>query len=182
MIAYFGLTYLGDGSLTGGVEKLGELPKGTFNSVGGAESSVPFGTLFSGVILLTFFLLDDQPANHPAHVRCQFARRGPEGCFADRGVQTAGPRLLGSPRHHCSGSFCARRHQTGPGLWATGEYGTSVATDRIFCRRDDRSHSLEFQSRRSTVRAHSSVSASTKAYSTRRRVKSRSCVRGKYLA
>ena len=55
MIAFFGLTYLGDGSLTGGVEKLGELPKGTFNSVGGAESSVPFGTLFSGVILLTFF-------------------------------------------------------------------------------------------------------------------------------
>ena len=55
MIAYFGLTYLGDGSLSGGVEKLGELPKGTFNSVGGAESSVPFGTLFSGVILLTFF-------------------------------------------------------------------------------------------------------------------------------
>ncbi len=55
MIAYFGLTYLGEGSLSGGVEKLGELPKGTFNSVGGAESSVPFGTLFSGVILLTFF-------------------------------------------------------------------------------------------------------------------------------
>ena len=57
MIAYFGLVYLGDGDMMNGVGKLQTLheKKGTFNSVGGAESSVPFGTLFSGVILLTFF-------------------------------------------------------------------------------------------------------------------------------
>ena len=55
LIAYFGLAYLGGGSTTGGVEKLQNLPEGTFNSIGGEDSSVPFGTLFSGVILLTFF-------------------------------------------------------------------------------------------------------------------------------
>jgi SSS family solute:Na+ symporter len=55
MIAYFGLVHLGGDSLGGGIDKLRELPEGTFNSVGGSDSSVPFSTLFSGILLLTMF-------------------------------------------------------------------------------------------------------------------------------
>ncbi len=55
LITYFGLSVLGDGSLTEGITRLRQAPEGTFNSVGGPESSVPFGTLFTGVLLLNVF-------------------------------------------------------------------------------------------------------------------------------
>ncbi len=55
MIVYFGLVVLGDNSFSGGIDKLKGLPAGTFNSIGGNDSSVPFSTLFSGIVLLTFF-------------------------------------------------------------------------------------------------------------------------------
>ena len=55
MIAYFGLVTLGEDSFSGGIARLGDLPAGTFNSIGDNESLVPFSTLFSGILLLTFF-------------------------------------------------------------------------------------------------------------------------------
>ncbi|MCH2209741.1 MAG: solute:sodium symporter family transporter [Fuerstiella sp.] len=55
MIAYFGLLFLGENSFSDGIEKLGKLPEETFNSIGNNNSSVPFSTLFSGILLLTFF-------------------------------------------------------------------------------------------------------------------------------
>jgi solute:Na+ symporter, SSS family len=56
LITYFGLSFLGGGEgLAAGVSKIHETRAGTFNSVGGADSSVPFGTIFSGVLLLNFF-------------------------------------------------------------------------------------------------------------------------------
>lgn len=56
MIAGFALSQLGgDGGITEGTKLLIEGQKERFNSVGGSESSVPFGTIFSGIFLLNLF-------------------------------------------------------------------------------------------------------------------------------
>lgn len=55
LITWFGLRTLGDGSLSQGVDVLIERNPGRFNSIGGPDSAVPFGTIFSGILLLNLF-------------------------------------------------------------------------------------------------------------------------------
>jgi SSS family solute:Na+ symporter len=55
MITWFGLSALGDGDLMTGVDAMSKARDGMFNSIGGSESSVPFGTVFSGILLLHLF-------------------------------------------------------------------------------------------------------------------------------
>ena len=55
LIALFGLNAVSDGGI---FQALGEMKAAhpeKFNSIGGSESSVPFGTLFTGVLLLNLF-------------------------------------------------------------------------------------------------------------------------------
>ncbi len=55
MITWFGLKALGGGELLAGFDELAARNAGRFNSIGSAESSVPFGTVFSGILLLNLF-------------------------------------------------------------------------------------------------------------------------------
>ncbi|MBT8077795.1 MAG: solute:sodium symporter family transporter [Gammaproteobacteria bacterium] len=55
MIAWFGLKALGGGDFTQGVGVMVNRNPGRFNSIGGPDSSVPFGTVFSGILLLNLF-------------------------------------------------------------------------------------------------------------------------------
>ena len=56
MLTAFALAHLGgEGGISGGAALLFESQKARFNSVGGAETSVPFGTIFSGIFLLNLF-------------------------------------------------------------------------------------------------------------------------------
>lgn len=56
MIAGFALSQLGgDGGIAAGAQVMMEEQKERFNSVGAADSSVPFGTIFSGIFLLNLF-------------------------------------------------------------------------------------------------------------------------------
>lgn len=56
MIAAFALAQLGgDGGITEGAQSLFQQQRERFNSVGGPDSSVPFGTIFSGIFLLNLF-------------------------------------------------------------------------------------------------------------------------------
>ncbi|MFT5706667.1 MAG: SSS family solute:Na+ symporter [Oceanospirillaceae bacterium] len=55
MIVWFGLKTLGMGDIMVGLDVLIERNPGRLNSIGGAESAVPIGTVFSGVLLLNFF-------------------------------------------------------------------------------------------------------------------------------
>ena len=56
LLTGFALTQLGgDGGIVAGAELLYETQKARFNSVGGPQSSVPFGTIFSGIFLLNLF-------------------------------------------------------------------------------------------------------------------------------
>lgn len=55
MITWFGLKTLGDGQLTAGLDALVARNPGRFNSIGGADSATPVGTLFTGILLLNLF-------------------------------------------------------------------------------------------------------------------------------
>lgn len=55
MVSWFGLSALGEGSVADGLSAVVEGNPGRLRSNGGPESSVPFSTLFSGVLLLHFF-------------------------------------------------------------------------------------------------------------------------------
>ncbi|MGY8671443.1 MAG: solute:sodium symporter family transporter, partial [Verrucomicrobiia bacterium] len=56
MITGFALSQLGgDGGISAGADMVMEQQRGRFNSIGGTSSSVPFGTIFSGIFLLNLF-------------------------------------------------------------------------------------------------------------------------------
>ncbi len=56
MITGFALAQLGgDGGIAAGASALVDQQRTRFNSVGGSQSSVPFGTIFSGIFLLNLF-------------------------------------------------------------------------------------------------------------------------------
>ena len=55
MIAVFGLYAVNDGGIFAALGEMKEAHPEKFNSIGGSESSVPFSTLFTGVLLLNLF-------------------------------------------------------------------------------------------------------------------------------
>lgn len=55
LIPVFGLMAVGDGSVLEGINTLVESAPQKFNSIGSADSSVPFGTLFTGLMLVNIF-------------------------------------------------------------------------------------------------------------------------------
>jgi SSS family solute:Na+ symporter len=54
LIAYFGLKAIGGDSFLSGITTLADQAPGRLNSIGGSDSSVPVGTIFSGIMLLNF--------------------------------------------------------------------------------------------------------------------------------
>lgn len=56
LITVFALSAIGgDGGMSAGVDTMWEQQRERFNSVGGPKSSVPFGTIFTGIFLLNLF-------------------------------------------------------------------------------------------------------------------------------
>lgn len=55
MIAYLGLKFVGDGDAFGGFQTMRDAEPERFSSLGGKDSSVPWPTLFTGVLLLNMF-------------------------------------------------------------------------------------------------------------------------------
>lgn len=56
LVTFFALSALGgDAGISGGIERLRTEQAERMNSIGGKDASVPFGTVFSGVFLLTLF-------------------------------------------------------------------------------------------------------------------------------
>jgi len=55
LIPYFGLLAVGDGSLSEGWNTLVTANPAKFNSIGGSDASVPFSTIFTGMMLVQLF-------------------------------------------------------------------------------------------------------------------------------
>ena len=55
MIPFFGLMAIGDGSVSEGVSTLINANPEKFNAIGGSDSSIPFATIFTGMMLVHLF-------------------------------------------------------------------------------------------------------------------------------
>ena len=55
MIPFFGLTYVGDGSLLAGIDLIYNHDPSKFKAMGSEDSAIPFSTLFTGMMLVQLF-------------------------------------------------------------------------------------------------------------------------------
>lgn len=97
MITWFGLSALGGDGFLSGVTKLAELKPGTFNSIGGAGSSVPFSTLFSGILLLNFFYWTTNQQIIQRTFGASSLAEGQKGVLLTGGLKLLGPLYLVIP-------------------------------------------------------------------------------------
>ncbi|MCH2200523.1 MAG: solute:sodium symporter family transporter [Fuerstiella sp.] len=122
MIAYFGLVTLGDDSFSGGIARLRELPAGTFNSIGDNDSSVPFSTLFSGIVLLTFFYWTTNQQIIQRTLGASSLAEGQKGILLTGALKLLGPVYLVLPGIIAVALFA------NDGIKADYAYGTLVKT------------------------------------------------------
>lgn len=120
MITWFGLNTLGGGDLMAGVGVMSEARAGLFNSIGGKDSSVPFGTVFSGILLLHLFYWT---TNQQIIQRTLGARSLAEG---QKGVLLTGALKLLGPLYLVIPGIIAYAMFAGQGIKADHAYGMLV--------------------------------------------------------
>ena len=98
MITWFGLSALGHGGgIVAGMSNLSEIRAGTFNSVGSAKTSVPFGTIFSGILLLNFFYWTTNQQIIQRTFGASSLAEGQKGVLLTGGLKLLGPIYLVIP-------------------------------------------------------------------------------------
>jgi SSS family solute:Na+ symporter len=97
MITWFGITALGGDGFMSGVSKLSEVRAGTFNSIGSDESSVPFGTVFSGILLLNLFYWTTNQQIIQRTFGASSLAEGQKGVLLTGGLKLLGPIYLVLP-------------------------------------------------------------------------------------
>jgi SSS family solute:Na+ symporter len=98
LITYFGLSALGDGAgFLSGLSALQEAQPERMNSIGGAESSVPFGTIFSGVLLLNLFYWCTNQQIIQRTFGASSLAEGQKGVLLTGGLKLLGPIYLVLP-------------------------------------------------------------------------------------
>ncbi len=97
MIAWFSLSTLGNGSLSAGLDVLTQTCPERLNSIGSDESSVPFSTLFSGVLLLHFFYWTSNQQIIQRTFGAKSLAEGQKGVMATGLLKLLGPLFLVLP-------------------------------------------------------------------------------------
>ena len=98
IITYFALRVLGgDGGFTAGLTKLGELAPGKFNSIGSDKTSVPVGTIFSGIMLLNLFYWCTNQQIIQRTFGASSLAEGQKGVLLTGGLKLLGPMYLVLP-------------------------------------------------------------------------------------
>ena len=97
MVAWFGLSTLGDGDVSQGIDTLIERNPGRFNSIGGEDSSVPFGTVFSGILLLNLFYWTTNQQIIQRTFGASSLAEGQKGVLATGVLKLIGPMYLVIP-------------------------------------------------------------------------------------
>jgi len=120
MITYFGLSALGGDGFFSGIDKLSDIREGTFNSIGGAESSVPFGTVFTGILLLNLFYWTTNQQIIQRTFGASSLAEGQKGVLLTGGLKLLGPMYLVLPGIIAFALFA------GEGIKPDHAYGTLV--------------------------------------------------------
>lgn len=98
LITFFALKALGgDGGFLAGFDKLSELAPGKFNSIGSNETSVPVGTIFSGIMLLNLFYWCTNQQIIQRTFGASSLAEGQKGVLLTGGLKLLGPLYLVLP-------------------------------------------------------------------------------------
>lgn len=122
LITYFALDILGgDAGISGGIGKLAE-HKERFNSIGGNDTSVPVGTIFSGILLLNLFYWCTNQQIIQRTFGASSLEEGQKGVLLTGALKLLGPMYLVLP------GIIAYVMFAGEGLKADLAYGKLVNT------------------------------------------------------
>ena len=121
LITGFALSILGgDGGIPAGADRLFDEQSERFNSIGGKESSVPFGTIFSGIFLLNLFYWTTNQQIIQRTFGASSLAEGQKGVLLTGALKLLGPLYLVVPGMIAFSMFA------GDGIKADNAYGLLV--------------------------------------------------------
>ncbi len=97
MIPVFGLLAIGDGSLSDGISTLINTHPEKFKSMGGPSTSVPFGTIFTGMILVQLFYWGTNQAIIQRALGAKNLKEGQKGLLLASFIKILGPLIVVLP-------------------------------------------------------------------------------------
>jgi len=97
MIPLFGLHYIGDGSITQGLVELYNNDPSKFNAIGGSDASVPFSTIFTGMMLVQLFYWGTNQAIIQRALAAKNLKEGQKGLLLAAFFKILGPLILVIP-------------------------------------------------------------------------------------
>jgi SSS family solute:Na+ symporter len=97
MIPILGLLHNGDGSIVTGVDNLYQFDPSKFNAIGDSSASVPFATIFTGMMLVQLFYWGTNQAIIQRALAAKDLKEGQKGLLLAAGVKILGPLILVLP-------------------------------------------------------------------------------------
>jgi len=119
MIPIFGLAYIGDGSIGAGFAVLMESNPEKFNSIGDIAASVPFSTIFTGMMLVQVFYWGTNQAIIQRALAAKNLKEGQKGLILASFIKILGPLILVIPgiiAFHIFGDSLAKPDEAYPKL------------------------------------------------------------------
>ena len=96
-IPIFGLMHIGDGSVTTGLSNLMAAAPEKFNSIGGPDASVPFSTIFTGMMLVQLFYWGTNQAIIQRALAAKNLEEGQKGLLLAAFFKILGPLIVVLP-------------------------------------------------------------------------------------
>jgi len=97
LIPIFGLQYIGDGSIMTGISNLYHADPERFNAIGDSNASVPFATIFSGMMLVQLFYWGTNQAIIQRALAAKNLKEGQKGLLLAACIKILGPLILVVP-------------------------------------------------------------------------------------
>ncbi|TXD51353.1 MULTISPECIES: solute:sodium symporter family transporter [unclassified Polaribacter] len=97
LIPFFGLMAIGDGSVSDGIATLINTNPEKFNSIGGPESSIPFATIFTGMMLVQLFYWGTNQAIIQRALGAKNLKEGQKGLLLASFIKILGPLIVVLP-------------------------------------------------------------------------------------
>ncbi|MEL0275479.1 MAG: solute:sodium symporter family transporter, partial [Flavobacteriaceae bacterium] len=97
MIPFFGLSYVGDGSLWAGIETIYTHHPSKFKAMGDNDSAIPFSTLFTGMMLVQLFYWGTNQAIIQRALAAKNLVEGQKGLILAAFVKILGPLIVVLP-------------------------------------------------------------------------------------
>lgn len=97
LIPFFGLLFVGDGSVLEGISLLQEKIPEHFNSIGSASASVPFGTILTGMMLVQVFYWGTNQQIIQRALGAKDLKEGQKGLLLGASIKILGPLIVVLP-------------------------------------------------------------------------------------